>query len=237
MKELKLLNLYPDLLDLYGDSGNLKILKYRLEQRNYKLIIDNYSIDNAKPDFASYDIIFAGGGTLKEYKSIYEDLAVYKDDLKNAIDNGVFFILINSSYHLFGKVENSNEDFRGLEIFDYSTKYFDNLTDHVIGNIVLEVNLNNVPTKVFGFENHNAYVYNVSSPFGNVTEGKGNNETDKNEGYFDKNVLATHLHGPLLAKNPELSDYILKYCLERKYNEEINLEKLDDTFEEKARGI
>ena len=237
MKELKLLNLYPDLLDLYGDSGNLKILKYRMEQRNYKLVIDNYSIDDSKPDFSSYDIIFAGGGTLKEYKSIYDDLYIYKEDLQKAINDGVFFILINSSYHLFGRVETSNEDLKGLEIFDYSTKYFEKITDHVIGNIVLDVTLNDASTKVYGFENHNAYVYNVSSPFGNVLEGKGNNETDSNEGYFTENVLATHLHGPLLSRNPDLSDYILKYCLERKYNEEITFQNLDDTFEKRARGI
>ena len=261
MKEIKLLNLYPDLLELYGDSGNIKILNYRLQKRNIKLIIDTYSIGDDSPDFSSYDIIFAGGGTLHSQVEIYNDLVKYKDELKKAIDLGVLFLLINSSYHLFGKIDynanninnkvisdskNSSNSFtnisnslKGLELLPYSTVYFDDINTHIIGDVVINSNINGVDTKILGFENHNAFVYNSPSPLGLVVKGSGNNETDeeKVEGYFTKNIIATHLHGPLLSLNPMLSDYIISYCLERKYGEKVLLDKLDDSFEENARRM
>jgi hypothetical protein len=78
LKELKILYLYPDILDLYGDIGNIKVLKYRLKQRGINAVIDNYSINDVKPDFKSYDIIFAGGGADNEQQILSEDLIKYK---------------------------------------------------------------------------------------------------------------------------------------------------------------
>ena len=76
---------------------------------------------------------------------------------------------------------------------------------------------------------------NINTPFGQVLEGNGNKFNDKFEGYFEKNVIATYLHGPLLSKNPDIADYIIKYSLDRKYNENFSLEKLDDRFENLVR--
>ena len=90
-------------------------------------------------------------------------------------------------------------------------------------------------TKVIGFENHGGQTYDIDTPFGDVLFGNGNKFNDNVEGFFIKNVIATYLHGPLLSKNPDLADYIIKYSLDRKYNENLTLEPLDDTFENLCR--
>lgn len=233
MKEIKILYLYPDILELYGDFGNIQVLKYRIEKRGYKAIIDQYSIGDEAPDFSSYDLVFAGGGADNEQSILSEDLIKYKENIKKALDSGVFFLLICGAYQLFGKYYKGVEGniIPGLEIFDYYTEAINDRKKRCIGNIVLEVTLDDKKTKVIGFENHGGQTYDISTPFGNVLFGNGNKFQDTHEGFFRKNVIATYLHGPLLSKNPELCDYIIKHCLERKYNEDIILQDLDDSFE------
>lgn len=237
MKELKILYLYPDILELYGDFGNIQVLKYRLEQRGINVTIVPYSIGDSAPNFNDYDLVFAGGGADQEQSILSEDLLKYKDNIKEAIDNGVFFLLICGSYQLFGKYYKGVEGniIPGLEIFDYYTEAIADRKSRCIGNIVLNVNLNGKETKVIGFENHGGQTFNVNNPFGNVLFGNGNKFNDTQEGFFLDNVIATYLHGPLLSKNPELVDYIIKYCIDRKYNENIILEPLNDNLENKCR--
>ena len=237
MKELKILYLYPDILELYGDYGNIQVLKYRLEKRGITAIIDRYSIGDDSPDFNNYDLVFAGGGADQEQGILADDLIKYKDNIKDAINNGVFFLLICGAYQLFGKYYKSADGdiVPGLEVFDYYTEAINDRKKRCIGNIIIEANLNGKTTKVIGFENHGGQTFDILKPFGKVLFGNGNKFGDIQEGYFEKNVIATYLHGPLLSKNPELADYIIKYCLDRKYNEDITLEPLDDSFEELCR--
>lgn len=237
MKEIKILYLYPDMLELYGDYGNIQVLKYRIESRGFKACIDEYCIGDTPPNFNDYDIVFAGGGADNEQSILAEDLIQYKDNIEDAIQNGVFFLLICGAYQLFGqyyKDVNGNV-IPGLEIFEYYTEAISDRQKRCIGNIVLECDLGDIKTKVIGFENHGGQTFNVSNSFGKVLFGNGNKFEDTEEGYFQKNVVATYLHGPLLSKNPELTDYIIKYCLDRKYNENITLEILDDEFENLCR--
>lgn len=237
MKELKILYLYPDILELYGDFGNIQVLKYRLEQRGFNANITPYSIGDNPPDFKSYDLVFAGGGSDQEQNILAQDLLKYKENIKEAINAGTFFLLICGAYQLFGKYYKDVEEnvIQGLEIFDYYTEAINDRSKRCIGNTVIEANLNGNITKIIGFENHGGQTFNVTSPFGNVLCGYGNKFEDNNEGFFLTNVIATYLHGPLLSKNPELADYIIKYCLDRKYNENIALEPLNDEFESKCR--
>ena len=238
MKELKILYLYPDLLELYGDYGNIQVLKYRIEKRGFKPIIDRYCINDNAPDFKSYDIVFAGGGADNEQNILSKDLLKYKDSIKEAVNSGVFFLLICGAYQLFGKyykgVEGNIVD--GLNVFDYYTEAITDRKKRCIGNIVIETTLNGNPYKVIGFENHGGQTYGISNPFGKVLYGNGNKFGDTEEGFFKTNVIATYLHGPLLSKNPGITDYIIKYCLDRKYNENIILEPLDDSFENACRN-
>ena len=237
MKELKILYLYPDILELYGDYGNIQVLKYRLEKRGITAIIDRYSIGDDSPDFNNYDLVFAGGGADQEQGILAYDLIKYKNNIKDAINNGVFFLLICGAYQLFGKYYKSADGdiFPGLEVFDYYTEAINDRKKRCIGNIIIEANLNGKTSKVIGFENHGGQTFDILKPFGKVLFGNGNKFGDTQEGYFEKNVIATYLHGPLLSKNPELADYIIKYCLDRKYNENISLEPLNDNFEELCR--
>lgn len=177
------------------------------------------------------------GGADNEQSILANDLIKYKNNIKEAIQNGVFFLLICGAYQLFGKYYKDVEGniIPGLEIFDYYTEAISDRKKRCIGNIVIDVTLNNINTKVIGFENHGGQTFNISSPFGKVLFGNGNKFGDNEEGYFQENVIATYLHGPLLSKNPTLCDYIIKYCLDRKYNENIELKPLDDEFEELCR--
>lgn len=258
-KSIKILYLYPDMLELYGDYGNIQVLKYRIESRGYKSIIDRYSIGDAAPNFNDYDIVFAGGGADNEQSILAEDLVKYKDNIKEAVNNGVFFLLICGAYQLFGKYYKGVEGniIPGLEVFDYYTVANPDRKKRCIGNIVidttLDANINieksansnvyssdnidtlNLKTKVIGFENHGGQTFDISNSFGNVLFGNGNKFGDSEEGFFENNVIATYLHGPLLSKNPELCDYIIKYCLNRKYNENIKLTPLNDEFENLCR--
>ena len=150
----------------------------------------------------------------------------------------MFFLLICGAYQLFGKYYKSADGdiVPGLEVFDYYTEAINDRKKRCIGNIVIEANLNGKSTEVIGFENHGGQTFDISNPFGKVLFGNGNKFGDTEEGYFQNNVIATYLHGPLLSKNPELADYIIKHCLDRKYNEAVVLEPLDDSFEELCRN-
>ena len=225
-KSIKILYLYPDMLELYGDYGNIQVLKYRIESRGYKAIIDRYSIGDAAPNFNDYDIVFAGGGADNEQSILAEDLVKYKDNIKDAVNNGVFFLLICGAYQLFGKYYKGVEGniIPGLEVFDYYTIANPDRKKRCIGNIVIETTLStntniknsgntgsidniensNLKTKIIGFENHGGQTFNISNSFGNVLFGNGNKFGDSKEGFFKDNVIATYLHGPLLSKNPEL---------------------------------
>ncbi len=103
MQELKLLYLYPDMLELYGDYGNIQVLKYRTAQRDIKLTVDEYVVGDNAPDFKSYDIVFAGGGADNEQTILSEDLMKHKEAIRQAVKEGTFFLLICGAYQLFGK--------------------------------------------------------------------------------------------------------------------------------------
>lgn len=237
MKELKLLYLYPDMLELYGDHGNIQVLKYRCEKRGIKLIVEKYSINDEKPDFSCYDIIFAGGGADNEQSILSKDLVKYKDDIKKAEENGTFFLLICGAYQLFGKYYKGVEGkiIPGLNIFDYYTEAASDRKTRCIGNIITKAKIDGVDTEIIGFENHAGQTYGIKSPLGKVLYGNGNYFQSEDEGFFKENVIATYLHGPLLSKNPVIADYIIRHCLERKLNEKIKLEQLDDKFENLCR--
>ena len=201
MKELKILYLYPDILELYGDFGNIQVLKYRLEQRGIQATVVPYSIGDPAPNFSDYDLVFAGGGADQEQGILSKDLIQYKESIKNAVDSGVFFLLICGAYQLFGKYYKGVEGdiIPGLEIFDYYTEALNDRKKRCIGNVVINANLGGKETKIIGFENHGGQTFDITTPFGDVLFGNGNKFDDTKEGFFLPNVIATYLHGPLLS--------------------------------------
>lgn len=232
----KILYLYPDLLDLYGDSGNVEVLKYRLNKRGIECVVDTYSILEDKPNFCDYNIIFMGGGADKEQSILSDDLIKYKDDIISAINSGTFVLLICGGYQLFGKYYKDADGnvIDGLGIFDYYT-ISAGKRNRNIGNIVIDSMIDGELYKVIGFENHGGVTYNVSNSFGKILYKNPNNDSDE-EGFMLDNVIGTYLHGPLLSKNPKLADYIIKTGL-KKNKKKVHLEPINDDLENKCRDV
>ena len=232
--ELNICHLYPDLLNVYGDVGNILILKSRAEERGIKVNLINISL-NDKFDDENTDILFFGGGQDFEQSIVSDDLkTIKKPSLEKYIEDGKLVIAICGGYQLLGNyyMAPNGEKIEGLGILDIYTEGGDT---RFIGNTVIyneEFNETYV-----GFENHSGRTYiNGLKPLGKCIHGYGNNGEDGYEGCIYKNTYCSYFHGSLLAKNPELADRFLNIALSKKYGD-INLEKLDDELEIKAKNI
>ncbi|MGL4874486.1 MAG: type 1 glutamine amidotransferase [Clostridium sp.] len=231
--EINISHLYPDLLNVYGDVGNILILKQRAERRGIKVNIINTSLnDTFNPD--EFDIVFFGGGQDYEQSIVSEDLKTAKrEGLQKYVEDGKVLLAICGGYQLLGNYYRApnGEKLEGLKILDI---YTEGGETRFIGNTVIyneEFNQTYV-----GFENHSGRTFiNDLKPLGKCIEGHGNNGEDGYEGCVYKNTFCTYFHGSLLSKNPELADKFLTLALEKKYNKEISLESLDDTLELKAK--
>lgn len=230
--ELNICHLYPDLLNVYGDVGNILVLKHRAEERGIKVNIVNVSlIDKFNKD--EIDIVFFGGGQDYEQSIVSEDLKTNKEEvLRQYIEEEKVLLAICGGYQLLGKhyISPNGEKLQGLGILDI---YTEGGEKRLIGNTVI-YNEDFDETYV-GFENHSGRTFiNGLKPLGKCIHGYGNNGEDGYEGCIYKNTFCTYFHGSLLSKNPELADRFLKIALEKKYGS-VELNKLDDTFELKAK--
>ncbi len=239
MKSIKILHMYADMLDLYGDGGNMEIMKYRCAKRGIECQVDSYSINSPKPDFSSYDLIYIGGGADLEQQHISEDLMKCREGIMKAYKSGTFQFLICGGYQLMGKFyrDADGNEIKGLGLFDYHTVAPSSRKLRCIGNIVIRAELDGKSVDIVGFENHGGQTKGVKTPFGKVLCGNGNCASSEFEGYFEKNVIATYLHGPCLSKNPEVSDYMISYCVNRGASEKITLQPLDDKLENDCRKV
>lgn len=237
MDKLNILHMYPAMLDLYGDSGNVEILQYRCKMRDIELEVHKYNLGDRETDFTDYDIIYLGGGADFEQQLLADDLLSLRESIREAYDAGVYFLMICGGYQLMGQYyKDSNGDkIPGLGLFDYYTVASTDKRCRCIGNIVVETELDGEKYKVIGFENHGGQTKNVYSPFGTVLAGNGNEFECPEEGYAEKNVTATYLHGPLLSKNPKLADHIISYCMERKTGERYVPAPINDKLEDDCR--
>ena len=232
--EIKILHMYGDMLDLYGDSGNMEILSYRCKMRGISCSVDSYSLGGETPDFSSYDLVYIGGGADLEQQHISADLLRCKAGIKEAYEKGTFLFLICGGYQLMGKYyrDADGNEIPGLGLFDYYTVAPSSRKKRCISNIVVRTEFGDV----VGFENHGGQTQGVKTPLGDVLYGNGNCSKSEHEGYFEKNVIATYMHGPCLSKNPELADYMISYCLDRD-GAPGKLKELDDTLEKKCRQV
>lgn len=231
--ELKILWMYHDLMDLYGDKGNIETLRYRASKRGINVVVDTCTLQE-KGNIEDYDIFFLGGGADKEQTLIYKDLLARKESILKAKESGTAFLLICGGYQLFGQyyLDQDGQKIDGLGIYDYYTESSDR--DHrCIGNIVVKTNIHDKEVTVVGFENHGGQTKAVSNPFGKVLVGHGNTYKGEYEGYMDAQTIATYMHGPLLPKNPEIADEVILRGLNRRYTVE-KLEPLQDTLENAA---
>lgn len=229
--KLKIMHLYPDLLNLYGDRGNIECLKRRLIWRGMDAEVVSYTCDDTGFDISDVDLVFLGGGSDREQKIVCARLLEHKQALRDFVEKGGSLVAVCGGYQLLGRYYKlEDETIEGLEILDI---YTEQGKGRLIGNIVLQADLIGRP--IVGFENHGGRTYIGShKPLGKVVYGYGNEEKSGAEGVVYKNVVATYLHGPLLPKNPELCDYILTNALKHKYPDFKGLSALDDSLEQTA---
>jgi hypothetical protein len=227
--KIKIGHLYPDLLNLYGDRGNIQCMKKRCEWRGIEAEVQEFQITD-KIDFSDLDIVLLGGGSDREQMLVCEKLKTIKCEFNDyVVDNGVV-IAVCGGYQLLGHYYDTDQGrIEGLSLVDM---YTEQGSPRLISNIVIQNELFELP--IVGFENHGGRTYiGDNQPLGRVLFGHGNNGTDGAEGVLYKNVVGTYLHGPLLPKNPQVCDYLIKNALERKYGKS-ELEPLDDRQEIEA---
>lgn len=231
MNELTVYHFMPDKLNLYSDIGNIIALKQRAKWHNIKLnVVDINETEGVTLD--ECDIFFIGGGSDREQSLATAELSKIKDTLKAAIEDGMPGLTVCGGYQFLGTkyITPDGTELDGLGILDfYTTSQKERLT----GDIVIE---SETFGTIVGFENHGGRTHHDFGTLGRVTHGYGNNDTDKKEGIHYKNLLGTYLHGPILPKNHELTDYLLEKACERK-GIPFELRELDNTEEEAAKQV
>lgn len=233
MKKYTIAHMYPDLMNLYGDRGNLICLQKRMEWYGLDCEIKSIHLHD-KLDFNQIDMLFMGGGSDREQGLVYHDLIQKSDQLMEQINQGLPMLCICGAYQLLGAYYKSHEGetMDGLGFFPFYTV---GKPGRLIGNILIESEINGQKTTVVGFENHGGRTYFDDTSLqglGKVIKGYGNNGEDKNEGMQFKNLLGTYLHGPLLPKNPVLADFFIKAMTDRRGEKVTGT--LDDTIEKIA---
>ncbi|HMS59948.1 MAG TPA: hypothetical protein PKA49_13995 [Tepidiformaceae bacterium] len=230
---LTAVHLYPDVLNIYGDRGNVIALRYRCEARGIRLTVLDVSIgDPFDPEAA--DIVLVGGGQDREQRRIADDLVARGPALRAAIDAGLPALVVCGGFQLFGHryVDHQGGIIPGISVFDLETRHPGPRADRCIGDVVLET----PEGEVVGFENHGGRTYLApgQAPFGRVLRGFGNNAEDGTEGARTKNAIGTYLHGSLLPKNPALTDELILLALRRRYGPDVTLAPLPDDAERAA---
>lgn len=238
MYELNICHLYPDLLNLYGDRGNVMAIKKRCEWRNIEVNISNVSL-NDKFDASQYDIVFLGGGQDYEQEIIINDFINQKgNEIKNAIQNNKVFLAICGGYQILGDYYKT-WDGKELKLLGAIDIYTIGGKKRLIGDFVFNCDFlinDDFDGNIIGFENHSGKTYLGSKvkPLGKILKGKGNNGKDKTEGAVYKNVFCTYSHGSLLPKNQTFTDYLIFTALKQKYSDFTNLSTLNDELEKDA---
>lgn len=229
--KMRICHLYPDLLNLYGDRGNIICLKRRLEWRGIDAEVTEIPV-GMPADFTQFDLIFIGGGQDFEQEVLLPDLKSGKgQNLKAAIADGKTILGICGGYQMLGNCYETWDgvkcDFIGaIDLYTVGSK------ERMIGNFAFECLPESGGSKVVGFENHSGKTYLGSGvqPLGKILSGGGNNGEDGGEGVRYLNVFGTYSHGPILPKNPELCDFILQTALRERFPS-LELVPLDDVAE------
>ena len=235
MYELNICHLYPDLMNLYGDRGNIIALKKRCQWRGIDVNVIPVSL-NDPFEYEKYDIIFMGGGQDYEQAIIQDDLMNGKRQLIiEAVEAEKVFLGICGGLQLLGKYYRTHTG-NEIECIGALNLWTHGGDTRLIGNLVYEVDFlkdDQQQGYVIGFENHSGKTYlgEGVSPLGKVIKGFGNNSEDGFEGAVYKNTYCSYSHGSLLPKNPALTDHLIKKALLFKYPDFQGLDKLEDRSE------
>ncbi len=202
--KIKILHLYYDLMNLYGEYANLSILRRHLEDSGAEVLIDKLSIGDSFV-ISDYDFIYCGAGTESNIKLALSDLVKYRDDIKKYSETGTALFTGNALEMLGNQITDGNGDrYEGLGLADFNTVEGDR---RLLGDAVFTSDFTDKP--IVGFINKCSDMRGNYTPFLNVKYGIGNNPDDKVDGVRINNILGTHLTGPVMVKNPPFLDYIL----------------------------
>lgn len=231
-KDIIILQLYPHDMNIYGDWGNVLVLKRRLQWHGYNPIVLEYNQGDAFPD--EVDIIVGGGGQDSGQDSVQADLLKIGPKLHELAREDTPMLLICGLYQLFGRFFKTIDGniIEGIGLFDIETHAGN---ERLIGNIITE---SHEFGEIIGYENHSGQTFlgrRVKS-LGLVQKGAGNNGQDPTEGVRYRNVIGSYLHGSLLPKNPAIADFLIEQAVSRKYGE-FTPTVIDDRFAKKARTI
>jgi hypothetical protein len=228
--ELRVCWLYPDLMNIYADRGNVLMLERRCAWRGIGFRLHPAGIgDPIDPD--AHDLFYVGGGQDRDQAQCARDMATVKRDaLHAAAGAGKVVLAVCGGYQLLGSsYELGDEELPGVGLVDLHTVR--DPGPRLIGNVAIEVELDGQPAVLAGFENHGGRTFlgPGARPFGRVLSGHGNNDRDGLEGVRRDNVIGTYLHGPLLPKNAHFADWLIATAAGVQ-----DLEQLEDALEDDA---
>lgn len=208
-QSLRIAHLYPDLLNLYADKGNILTLTRRCEWRGISVDVTPVP-SGTEPRLQDFHLVLLGGGSDREQTLVSQTLRTRRSEWRAAIDGGLPLLAVCGGYQLLGQSYQLPDGTKvgGLELLDLETIAG---APRLIGNIAIDT-----PEcgTVVGFENHGGRTTHRHAPLGFVQTGHGNNGTDKQEGVRYQNIVGTYIHGPLLPKNPRLADFVLGLALD-----------------------
>jgi CobQ-like glutamine amidotransferase family enzyme len=226
---LRVLALYPELMNIYADRGNIQLLRARCGWRGMGFELTASSLgETFDPD--AHDLIYMGGGQDRDQAAVALDMVDTKrEPLHAAADRGAVVLAVCGGYQLLGSSYRlGDQELPGVGLVDLRTVREEG--ERLIGNCAIEVDLATGTRVIAGFENHGGRTYlgEGERPLGRVLRGHGNNGRDGQEGVRRRNVIGTYLHGPLLPKNSWLADRLVELALG------IELTPLDDAMEDAA---
>jgi CobQ-like glutamine amidotransferase family enzyme len=226
---LRVCALYPDLMNIYADRGNIAVLRARCEWRGLRFELSSSGLEE-RLDPASADLIYMGGGQDRDQEAVAQDMSRTKRDaLHEAADRGAVVLAVCGGYQLLGHSYTiGDHELPGVGLVDLRTVREPG--ERLIGNCAIEANFGNGPRIIAGFENHGGRTYlgEGETPLGKVLSGHGNNGRDGFEGVHRGTVIGTYLHGPLLPKNVWLADRLIELALD------VELDPLEDAMEDAA---
>jgi CobQ-like glutamine amidotransferase family enzyme len=230
-KPITIVHLYAKEMNIYGDNGNVLVLRKRLEWRGFEVNVVRVGVGDDLPKNAH--LIIGGGGQDAGQEAIADDLAQKKDALRKLAEQGVPMLMICGMYQMFGSafITAEGAEITGIGLLDVITKASEG---RLIGNVASKTSQG----LLVGYENHSGRTMRGLGvvAFGEVPEGQGNDGLDRTEGARLNNVFGSYLHGPVLAKSPEFADYLLRLALDIA-GDTGELQPIDDSLEEKAKEI
>ena len=190
MKKFKIAHLYYDLMNLYGENGNVRYLVKQLERQGIDAEVHFLSMDE-KIDFKKYDFYYIGMGSEENKMIVLDNIMKYKEEIIEAVNNNKYFLVTGNAIDLFGEhiITLDNKTIPTLDVFDYEIK----------------------ENKILGFQNRNTVLeIDDTEHLFNVIKGTGNKPNSEIEGIKHNKFYGTYLLGPILVRNPYLTDYLVK---------------------------